>query len=143
MTWVAWGSSLFKDPEPMWSTKEAARSGNNMAGFSDPDIDALIERQKSLFDPVARHAICREIDRLVFAQHPYALLWNIDYTRLLYWNKFGTPPTILAKYGDERSAYWYWWYDEDSAAALRDAQPSGKSLPAVKPTVAFDDVFKP
>lgn len=143
MTWVAWGSALFKDPEPMWSTREAARSGNNMAGFSDPAVDALIERQKTLFDPAARHALCREIDRLVFAQHPYALLWNIDYTRLLYWNKFGTPPTVLSKYGDERSAYWYWWADEDSAVALADAQNRGQSLPGVKSTITFDEAFKP
>jgi len=143
MTWAAWGSSLFKDPEPMWSTKEAARTGNNIAGFSDPEVDTLIEKQKTLFDPTARHALCRDIDRRVFSRHPYALLWNIDYTRLLYWNKFGTPPTVLSKFGDERSAYWYWWYDEDAAAALADAQKTGAPLPAAPAVVEFDAVFKP
>ena len=70
-------------------------------------------------------------------------LWNIDYVRLLYWNKFGTPPAVLSKYGDEGAAYLYWWIDEDSAADLEDAIAKGKHLPATSPEVAFDAEFRP
>ncbi|NLF92591.1 MAG: hypothetical protein GX564_01785, partial [Oligosphaeraceae bacterium] len=55
-------------------------------------MDALIEKQKTIFEVAERHAIVREIDAIIFAEHPYALLWNLNYTRLLYWNKFGVPP---------------------------------------------------
>lgn len=143
MTWAAWSAGLFKDPEGMWHSREAQRrGGNNITGFTDPRVDALIERQKTIFDVAQRHAICRQIDALVSADVPYVLLWNIDAVRLLYWNKFGTPPTVLSKYGGESSAFWYWWYDEDSAADLETAMRQGLHLPPVDPVVHFDKVFR-
>jgi microcin C transport system substrate-binding protein len=144
MTWAAWGGGLYKDPEDMWSSREAERpSGNNYAGFKDARVDALIEKQKTIFDIQARNAICREIDAILCDNVPYILLWNLDYTRLLYWNKFGAPPAVLSKYGDERAALAYWWYDADSAAELQAAMASGASLPAKPAFVDFDQAFKP
>ncbi len=143
MTWAAWGSVIFKDPESMWSSNEADRkSGNNYTGFKDAKVDALIEKQKTIFDINQRHAICREIDAIVTSQCPYVLLWRINYIRLLYWNKFGTPPTVLSKYGNETSAYSYWWYDEDSAEDLTDAMENSRYLPGRKSSVFFDEEFK-
>jgi hypothetical protein len=56
MTWAAWGSGLFKDPESAWHSKEADRpSGNNITGFRDARVDALIERQKTEFDVAKRN----------------------------------------------------------------------------------------
>lgn len=142
MTWAAWGASVFKDPEGMWSSQEADRKGGaNITGFKDPEVDRLIEKQKSVFSVEKRNAICRQIDQIVFAAHPYALLWNIDYTRLLYWNKFGKPKTVLSKYGDEMSALWYWWYDPNAADLIEDAIRHDFSLPPAEPSVHFDEVF--
>lgn len=143
ITWAAFGSSLFKDPEGSWSSREADRKmGTNITGFKNDRVDALIERQKTLFDVAARHAICREIDRIVFENYPYALLWNIRYRRLLYWNKFGTPPTVLGKYNNESGAYWYWWADPDRAAELQDAMSGNLPLPGVPAEVDFDQAFR-
>lgn len=142
MTWAAWGSGLFKDPESMWHSKEADRAnGNNVTGYRNPGVDTLVEKQKAIFDITERNAILREIDAILTAEVPYILLWNIDYTRLLYWNKFGTPPTVLSKYGDERSAYGLWWYDEDQAADLEAAMESGDPLPPRPVVVRFDEAF--
>ncbi len=142
MTWAAWGASMFKDPEGMWSSEEADRKGgSNITGFKSEEVDRLIEKQKSIFSVEKRNAICRQIDQIVFDDFPYVLLWNIDYTRLLYWNKFGTPETVLSKYGDEMSALWYWWWDPDAAALLSDATEHGFSLPPKEPAVHFDEVF--
>jgi microcin C transport system substrate-binding protein len=71
------------------------------------------------------------------------LLWNINYVRLLYWNKFGTPDTVLSKYGNESSAYWYWWMDEDSKADLQDAIKNKGFLPPKKSLIYFDEMFNP
>ncbi len=144
MTWASWGSGLFKDPEGMWASAEAERrGGNNITGFRDERVDELIEKQKTMFDVQQRHALCREIDALVAEQVPYILLWNIDSVRLLYWNKFGTPPTVLSRYGDERSALTYWWYDPDSAAELQDARELDLPLPPRPAEIVFDDRFQP
>lgn len=142
VTWAAFSSSLFKDPEGPWSSREADRKmGSNITGFKNQQVDDLIEKQKTLFDVAARHAICREIDRIVFENYPYALLWNIRYRRLVYWNKFGTPPTILGKYNNENGAYWYWWHDPDSAAELKDAMKQNLPLPRQPAEVDFDTAF--
>ncbi|MCP4104633.1 MAG: ABC transporter substrate-binding protein [Desulfobacteraceae bacterium] len=142
MTWSNWGAVIFKDPEGMWSAKEAdRRGGNNHTGFKNPQVDELIEKQKTIFDVNKRNEICRQIDQLIYKDFPYVLLWNINYTRLLYWNKFGTPDWILSKHGNESSAYAYWWFDEDSAADLRDAVKAGRTLLSKEPSVVFDNVF--
>jgi microcin C transport system substrate-binding protein len=142
MTWAAWSSGVFKDPESMWSSKEADRpSGNNITGYKNKEVDDLITKQRSIFDVQKRNDIYRRIDQLIADTHPYVLLWNINYRRLLYWNKFGTPETVLSKFGDERAAYWYWWIDEDSVADLEDARTNKEPLPRREPSVKFGDIF--
>ncbi len=143
MTWAAWSSGIFKDPEGMWSSKEADRKGgSNITGFKNTVVDDLIKKQKSIFNVNRRNKIYRQIDQIVYKACPYVLLWNINYVRLLYWNKFGTPPTVLSKYGDERSAYWYWWLDQDSQADLKDAMEYKTMLPQKPFSIHFDDIFK-
>ena len=144
MTWAAWGAGLYKDPESLWYSKEADRpSGNNITGFGDPRVDELIDAQRAEFDVAKRHEICRQIDAILAEACPYVLLWNADSTRLLYWNRFGVPRTVLSKYGHEDGAISYWWFDPDSDADLADAMATGRSLPRRPPEVRFDDVFQP
>lgn len=142
MTWAAWSAGIFKDPESMWSAEEADRDGgSNITGYKNPKVDRLIEKQKTIFDVEKRNEIYREADRMIAETFPYVLLWNIDYIRLLYWNKFGTPDTVLSKYGNENSALWYWWADPDAEAALRDAVELNLPLPPREMNIHFDDIF--
>ena len=138
MTWGGFTSSLYKDPEGLWASKEADRKMSaNITGFKDAKVDELIEKQKSMFDVTARHDLCRQIDGILYEECPYVLLWGINYKRLVYWNKFGTPATVLDKYGSESSAYWYWWYDADAAADLKEAMKSNLPLPSKPTEVTF------
>ncbi len=129
-TWCAWSSGLEKDPEGMWSGKQASEpGGNNVTGFSDPEVDALIDAQRAEFSLEARNSIDREIDARLAAAVPYLLLWNADCTRLCWWNKFGMPSSVLSRFGGEDDAISLWWADADSEAALADAMQSGAALP--------------
>jgi len=131
LTWAAWSAGLFKNPESMWSSQEAERpSGQNIVGYKNPAVDALIDAQRAEFDVAKRHEIVRKIDALVARDVPYVLLWNKKGTRLLWWNKFGMPDAPLGKYGDERAANSYWWHDADAAADLAHAMETGRALPA-------------
>ena len=130
LTWCAWSSGLEKDPESMWSGAAAdAPGGNNVTGFSDPRVDALIEKQKTEFSLAARNEIDREIDRIVADAVPYILLWNSDATRLVWWNRFGMPPSVVSRFGGEEDLLALWWCDPESEAALRDAIATGAPLP--------------
>jgi microcin C transport system substrate-binding protein len=142
-TWASWSAGIYRDPEQTWHSKEADRnSSNNITGFKDERVDALIEKQKTIFSMADRNQINRDIDAILSEAVPYILLWNINSVRLLYWNKFGMPATILSKYSDERSLISYWWYDQDSAAELRAAVKSGAALPHKPEEIEFDSSFK-
>ena len=142
MTWAAWGASLFKNPEPMWLSSEADRKGsNNITGFRSEAVDREIAAEKTMETVPERMAAYRRIDALIAAECPYALLWNVDTVRLLYWNKFGMPKTVLSRYSDEDAILSYWWYDEDKAAELKEAMENHTCLPDVPVIVDFDAEF--
>lgn len=144
MTWASWSSGLHPDPESMWSSAEADnKGGNNITGFKDPMVDELIKMQKSIFNVSERNGICRRIDSILTERVPYILLWNIDSVRLLYWDKFGTPTTVLSKFGSESSLLAYWWYDADNADDLADAMANGDALPPRPDIIDFDELFQP
>lgn len=142
MTWASYGDSIFKNPETMWLSSEADRSGsNNATGFKSEEVDAIIKAEKEFETAAERNAAYRRIDELIAAQCPYAFLWQTDTRRLLYWNKFGMPAAILGKYSDEDCIFTYWWYDEDKARELEEARTSGGFLPQVSLTVDYDTVM--
>lgn len=139
MTWAAWGASVFRNPETTWHSSEGKRAGgNNVTGLDLPEVDALIVAEKGMMSAAERAAAYRRIDRLVSDQVPYVLLWNTDERRLLYWNKFGMPASVLGRYGDEDAIFPYWWYDEDRARELDEAVSDGTCLPNVPLRVTFD-----
>ena len=143
MTWANWSASLFKDPESLWHSREADRAGGqNITGYKNPEVDALIDGLRTEFDINKRHATVRQIDTILANDIPYVLLWNLNYRRLLFWNKFGTPKTVLPKYVGEAGAYSFWWYDEDSAADLEYARETGEPLPGRDEIIVFDEVFQ-
>jgi microcin C transport system substrate-binding protein len=143
MTWAAWGAGLFKDPEAMWHSKfKDQPSGINITGFADPEVDELIESTFGEFDIEKRHGTVRQIDTEITAQVPYVLLWHIDYVRLLYWNRFGTPDHVLTKYGGEDAAQGLWWSDPDLKADLEAAMESNRKLPPRPADIYFDQVFQ-
>jgi len=142
MSNAAWRGGLFKDPESMWHSNEAARtSGMNYSGFKNEEVDRLIERGKTEFDIRKRTELLREIDRVLVKESPYMLEWYAGYTRLLYWNKFGMPETVLNKYSDEASICRYWWRDEDKAEELEEARANGFMLPAEPVDLHFDEMY--
>ena len=140
MTWAAWGAGRVKYPELSWSSREAARKGsNNITGFSDPVVDKLIDDEKKMSSMDERTEAYRQMDARIAAAVPYVLLWQTDSTRLLYWNKFGTPPAVLSRLGREEAALSYWWYDMDKAEELFSAISTGGCLPNVPEIVDFDN----
>lgn len=140
MTWASWGAALIRSPEQMWLSSEADRKGsNNITGFKSDRVDELIHREKRLTDMAERCKVYREIDALVAEQVPYAFLWHVDETRLLYWNKFGMPRTVLDRYMNEEAVLTYWWYDEDRARELEEAMAHHRCLPSVPERVDYDE----
>lgn len=122
MTWAAWGSGIFKDPESQWYSKFADEEGQpNLPGLKIPAVDRLVEKQKTEFSVKKRNEMLKELDRIVFAEYPYVLLWHLPSTRLLYWQRYGITELPLGKYGDEGFAFDYWYYDAEKDKRLLEA----------------------
>ena len=140
MCWAPWGASRLRDPEASWSSKTADDiATNNITGVKDPEIDRLIEQQKTEMNLAKRNDILRQIDARLLAIGSYVLLWENAKTKLLYWNKFGTPKYVLSKFDNEDAAVTYWWYDPAKAAALDKAMKTDTALPAPPPEIVYPE----
>jgi len=140
LVWRNWGGGRLRDPEPMWHSKTADDvATQNTPGVKDPEIDRLIEAQKLEMNVDTRNDILRKIEDRLLTLKPYILLWQSDHTRLLHWNRFGTPKTVLDKFGGEDAAPVYWWIDPKKSAALDEAMRTGQSLPAEPTEVHYSE----
>jgi microcin C transport system substrate-binding protein len=104
------------------------QNNNNITGFKSARVDELDKRYDVSFDTQERIKIIREIDGLVANDYQYALLWTGPFTRILYWNKFGTPKGYWSKTGDFFGAgngpglFQMWWVDSQKASELEAAR---------------------
>ena len=129
MVMVAWGASLFPDPEVEWSSSLAdVENTNNITGMKSAKLDALFKEYDKAFDMQDRIRILRQVDSIMANAYQYVLLWYGPYTRLLWWNRFGTPPGYLYRTSDFSSIYSLWWLDPARDAQLKQAlgNPSKK-----------------
>jgi peptide/nickel transport system substrate-binding protein len=53
-------------------------SGGNRGGYSNPEVDALIETGRRTLDVEARSEIYRRIQRILAEEVPYVSLWHED-----------------------------------------------------------------
>ena len=140
LIWVNWEAVRMRDPESLWSSKQADEiATQNYCGVKDPEIDQLIEQQKTEMNATQRNEILKKIDTRLVALSPYVLMWQSGSARLLYWNKFGTPPSVLSKFGDDREAVIYWWADPEKAAKLEAAKKKNEALPKEPDEVRYPE----
>jgi microcin C transport system substrate-binding protein len=66
-------------------------------------------------------------------------LWQSDHTRLLYWNKFGTPVTVLDKVNREDMIPTYWWIDPERARLLAGARQNNTPLQPIAAEVRYQE----
>lgn len=125
----SWRAPTFPNPMSQWHSDLAGPNTNNLSGFGDAKVDALITEYDFCFDPQRRDEIMREIDGIVAKQYTTALSWFAPFTRVLYWNRYGHPDTYLTRFTDKRAIRYTWWYDAEKDAALKKAIAEDKELP--------------
>jgi microcin C transport system substrate-binding protein len=99
-----------------FSSQAAALKGSqNLAGISDPVIDALIERVIEAPTRAALVGACRALDRVIRAGRYWVPHWYKPSHWLAYWDVFGRPAT-KPRYG--RGIPETWWHDREKAAKV-------------------------
>lgn len=92
----------------------------NVAGISDPIIDALIEQatQTNSFSDMT--IACRVLDRVLARGYYHIPLQMLSNVRIIHWDRFGHPETDgKARY---QSGPESWWYDPQKTARIRLAE---------------------
>lgn len=126
---MAWGALIFPNPETSWHSRLAdQKDNNNITGFKNERVDALCAEYDKEYDVKRRIEIIREIDGILYQEHPYVLGWFGPSQRVLFWNKFDMPAWGTSRYGEADNMFNVWWIDPAKEQALEAA----KKDPAAK-----------
>jgi microcin C transport system substrate-binding protein len=99
-----------------FSSQAAKTKGTqNIAGISDPAIDALIDIIIAAKTRAELTTACHALDRVIRAGRYWVSHWYLDAHRIAYWDVFGRPQR-QPKYF--RGIPLTWWYDKAKAAKL-------------------------
>jgi microcin C transport system substrate-binding protein len=99
-----------------FSSQAAAMKGSqNIAGISDPVIDALIDEIIAADSRTSLTTACRALDRVIRSGRYWIPHWYKASHWLAYWDVFGRPAT-KPRYA--RGIPETWWYDREKAANI-------------------------
>jgi microcin C transport system substrate-binding protein len=88
------------------------RGSRNLAGISDPAVDALVDIIVAAKTRGELTAACKALDRVIRAGRFWVPQWYLASHRIAYWDAFARP---------ERQPRYYrgipdtWWADKDKA----------------------------
>ncbi len=103
-----------------WGSEAAKTDGSfNLAGISDPVIDALADSVVGAKSRTELVTATRAIDRVLRAGHYWVPHWYKASHAVAFWNKFSRPAT-KPKY--DPGVLDTWWFDSQKAQALASAQ---------------------
>ena len=97
------------------SPAAAMRGSQNLAGISDPVIDALIDRIIAADSRNSLVTACKVLDRVIRSGRYWVPHWYKASHWLAYWDVFGRPAT-KPRYA--RGIPETWWYDREKAATI-------------------------
>ena len=106
---------LVPQKQPQAPQAAALKGSQNLAGISDPVIDALIERIIAADSRASLTTACKALDRVIRAGRYWIPHWYAASHRIAYWDVFGRPAT-KPRYA--RGIPETWWYDRDKAATI-------------------------
>ena len=139
MVSMGWGALLFPNPETSFGSELADQANNNnITGFKDPRVDALLKQYDTEYDQKKRAALIQEVDGIIANSYQYLLGWDAPFQRIAYWNKFGQPEGYLTRVGDYRDIPSLWWVDGQKEADLRKAMgDNAMNLPVGETEVRY------
>ncbi|MBX2802007.1 MAG: hypothetical protein KTR31_30280 [Myxococcales bacterium] len=124
---INWGATIFPNPETSWGSELADQpDNNNLTGFANARADEIFEEYGAEYDVAKRAALMRELDGILYNEHPYVLGWFNPAQRVLFWNKIGMPDNWgvgrYAEQSGDRHLTHLWWVDPEREAALEAAK---------------------
>lgn len=103
---MGWNTGLEPDQHSIWHSSQTGPNQFNLVGYANPEVDSLLERGRTTFEPAERTRIYRRMHAIIAQDQPYAFLYAPDSLSALS-RKFEGLMITDAGYG------WYWptrWY---------------------------------
>ncbi len=97
------------------SQAAATRGSQNLAGISDPAIDALVDTIIAAKTREELTAACKALDRVIRAGRYWIPHWYLAAHRIAYWDVFGQPARQPRYFRGIPNS---WWSDPGKAAAV-------------------------
>ena len=136
--WINSSGSRLRDPESLFHSRYAHEiATSNITGLEDKQVDSFLEKLKSEENLRKRDTLLRALDLRLMKLSPYVLLWQVDKSRLLYWNRFTSPKYVLDKYNRENSVIVYWQRSAQKEERLKKARESEEALPQEPPKIYY------
>lgn len=105
MVSLAWRPAIDGDPKQIWHSSSIHKEGSNFAGYSNPEVDKLIDQARLELDAKKRRKMKQKIDALIAADHPYIFLYNAKYALFAHAARVKmVQPTY--KYGISTDTWW-------------------------------------
>ena len=127
---LAYSGLIYPNPEgSLRSSLADMNDNNNVWGFKSERVDELLDEYDICFDQNRRIEIIQEIDGIFNDEHPIAFSIVRNYSRMMWWDKFGYPNWMLSRYvGEYWDAFYYWWIDEEAQDQLTAAKEDDRKL---------------
>jgi microcin C transport system substrate-binding protein len=127
---LAYSGLIYPNPEgSLRSSLADMNDNNNVWGFKNERVDELLDEYDICFDQNRRIKIIQEIDGIFNDTHPIAFSIVRNYSRMMWWDKFGYPNWMLSRYvGEYWDALYYWWIDEEVQERLTTAMKDDREL---------------
>ena len=90
------------------SSQANVKNSNNFSGFTDPAVDALIDKIITAPDRKSLITATHSLDRVLMKNFYLIPSWHITHHRVAYWDKFGIP-AWEPKYYSPSDWWFYWW----------------------------------
>lgn len=102
---LGWSApSVDLDPKAIWHSRSGQKGGNNFISYSNPKVDALIDRGRKQLNRRERIKTFRKVYRLIAEDVPYIFLFNNLYFMYGVNQRIKTPkPTFNYSMGE---SYW-------------------------------------
>lgn len=96
---LAWGGgSVDIDLKQIWHTSSIEGGGSNFIGYSNPEVDKLIDASRKLYSMEERKPLLQKAHKLIADDYPYVFWFNSKYT-LYGHSKRVDKPKDTFKYG--------------------------------------------
>ena len=127
---LAYTGLIYPNPESsLRSSLADMNDNNNVWGFKSERVDELLDEYDICFDQNRRIEIIQEIDGIFNDEHPIAFSIVRNYSRMMWWDKFGYPNWMLSRYvGEYWDAFYYWWIDEEVQDRLTAVMEEDRKL---------------